>query len=126
MNRHPYADILIAIAEGKQIQNLTSEFEWIDLGHSEALSLINISNPVLRVKPSTIRIGEYDVPEPIREMPKNKDCVWLVNLGGTLQPFECKYNADIITYFANGLLHKTKEDAEIHAKAIISLSANKG
>ena len=129
MNKHPYADILIAIAEGKQIQALTETracLDYFDVENDYVLNKIaNGTKVVFRVKPKTIRIGEYDVPEPIREMPDVGETVWVVVPTVNCSILRVGFNSYISDLLDKGLLHKTKEAAELHAKAIISLSAKK-
>ena len=77
-----------------------------------------------RRKPRTIRIGEYDVPEPVREMPKHRTMYWVAG------PTECDYQVEYIwtgnsidqLWFLRGLIHLTREAAELHGKALISLT----
>lgn len=79
-----------------------------------------------RRKPRTIRIGEFDVPEPLRngsiEFRQN---YWVVDIVHkdlvrcgywTSNPMDCEF-------LDRGLIHATREAAELHAKALISLSA---
>ena len=75
---------------------------------------------------STIRIGEYDVPEPLRVMPLYGDWVYLAN------PFHVKcvqasyFDRDFSAHklwFEGGLLHATPEAAMLHSKALVSLTA---
>ena len=74
--------------------------------------------------PKTIRIGEYDVPEPVRE-PLEKDTeYWIANfslaeLADSFKWYSDKFDNRVLK---NGLIHLTKEAAVIHAKALISLT----
>ena len=74
--------------------------------------------------PKTIRIGEYDVPEPVRE-PLEKDTeYWIAHfsLEGLANRFKWYSDKFDNRVLKNGLIHLTKEDAVIHAKALLSLT----
>lgn len=77
-----------------------------------------------RVKPKTIRIGEYDVPEPLREMPaRGTDyyiaCITTSGLYG-VATWVC--DAQDIEWFNRGVVHNTKDAAVLHAKALLYLT----
>lgn len=74
--KHPYADILIAIAEGKEIQRNKHGDRWIDLTASEALNEITyekIDPSSYRIKPAKITINGCEVESPV----PNGDNNWL-------------------------------------------------
>ena len=74
--------------------------------------------------PKTIRIGEYDVPEPVRE-PLEKDTeYWIAHfsLEGLANRFKWYSDKFDNRVLKNGLIHLTKEAAVIHAKALLSLT----
>ena len=75
--------------------------------------------------PKTIRIGEYDVPEPVRKPLEDDDKeYWGVDL--MAEELACKYKWNNALFcnlmFRRGLIHLTKEAAVIHAKALLSLT----
>jgi hypothetical protein len=76
-----------------------------------------------RRKPKTIRIGDYDVPEPVREPLNDWDWYWVACLtnGATYLP----WRGDVIEiqWLSQGLIHRTKEAAELHVKALLSFTA---
>lgn len=77
-----------------------------------------------RRKPKTIRIGEYDVPEPMRVAPEYRSTYWAVNPfypEGVSRDVWHSASSDR-SALANGMLHLTREAAEAHAKALISLT----
>lgn len=75
-----------------------------------------------RRKPRTIRIGDRDVPEPLRELPKD-GVVWMLTLSG-LKIIEA-IPVDEIVYLKiplnRGLLFATEEEAKAAAEAILEL-----
>lgn len=76
-----------------------------------------------RVKPKTIRIGEYDVPEPLRDRPINGESVYLVCTDRAspvkLQWFPVEHSLYLLD---SGLLHGERAGAALHLKALLSLT----
>ena len=74
--------------------------------------------------PKTIRIGEYDVPEPVREPLEDDKEYWCVD--PTAKELAWKYTWNNALFcnlmLRRGLIHLTKEAAVIHAKALLSLT----
>ena len=77
-----------------------------------------------RIKPSTIRIGEYDVPEPCREPLENGDLYWIASLDEERPLLGYTWREDRIDdiWLSRGIIHCTQEAADIHSKALISLT----
>ena len=77
-----------------------------------------------RIKPRTIRIGEYDVPEPCREPLQNGDLYWIASLDEESPLLEYTWREDRIDdiWLSRGIIHRTQEAADIHSKALISLT----
>lgn len=80
-----------------------------------------------RRKPETIRIGDYDVPEPLRVAPEEVTPFWMpAILGATVNqkktvPGFWNGSSDCYLWLQNGLVHLTEEAAQLNAEAIISL-----
>lgn len=78
-----------------------------------------------RRKPRTIQIGEFDVPEPLREAPAIGATAWYVTLND-IKTFEPLVHYANDSFFQRalerGLLHATREAAELHAKALLSFT----
>lgn len=76
-----------------------------------------------RIKPKTIRIGEYDVPEPLRDRPMNGESVYLVctdrAIPVKLQWYPDEYSLHLLD---SGLLHREHAGAALHLKALLSLT----
>jgi hypothetical protein len=78
-----------------------------------------------RRKPQTRRIGEYDVPEPVREPLERGQRYWVAS------PTESSYFVSItwdddyidLLWLERGLIHLDKESARIHGKVLASLMA---
>lgn len=74
--------------------------------------------------PKTIRIGEYDVPEPVREPLENGAIYWHPELSriALIDDYEwCNDDIDA-RLLENGLVHLTEEAAKAHAEALLSLT----
>lgn len=75
-----------------------------------------------RRKQKTININGFEVPEPMREKPEIGEkyfavCEGLNAVEQEWDEFECEFE-----WLENGLFHKTKEAAELHAKALLSFT----
>lgn len=79
-----------------------------------------------RRKPcSTININGYEVPEPLRTEPYYGKTVYFPSLSkqdmvGSDEFFEDRFYRHLLK---SGLLHSTREAAEIHAKALLSFTS---
>lgn len=77
-----------------------------------------------KVKPRTININGYEVPEPIRVKPNRGDNFYAVCLSaGTVECFTFNDSMTCNRWFNQGLAHKTREAAELHLKALLSFTA---
>ena len=129
---HPHAGLMMKYAEIAQ----TKDKPWthFEVRQNDSCVWEAIHLPVCfyshmeyRLKPEppkTIRIGEYDVPEPVREPLEDDKEYWGVDPTATELVWNCKWNN---AGFCNlmlrrGLIHLTKEAAVIHAKALLSLT----
>lgn len=84
-----------------------------------------INAKIKDMQPKTIRIGEFDVPEPLRECPKDGVSVFVVFLSGEPECVELTWigaSSQNMLKLHRGLLHKTRDDAVLHARALISLT----
>ena len=113
---------LVVIVDGCGISGISMHMcdGSYDEGHDNPKDIIGMwSDP-----PKTIRIGEYDVPEPVRE-PLEKDTEYwiayfsLAELADSFKWYSDKFDNRALK---NGLIHLTKEAAVIHAKALLSLT----
>ena len=131
--QHPYANILRAIADGEEIEwqrsNGCWEYQGLDQTFAEIAS--NAYSPDrYRVKPKTITINGFEVPEPLREMPPDGTQVfWPVLVSASGKNIDhCAsyhYSEMVKTLISQGLLHLTADAASAHALALISLTKNK-
>lgn len=77
-----------------------------------------------RFKPRTIRIGDMEVPEPMRVAPNVGDVYWVVDLMAQELCTELAWNGDDPErrWLSIGVCHVTKKAAIQHAKALIALT----
>ena len=128
---HPHFDLMMKYVEIAQTTDKPWEAfqvkgfvdEWVDVS---AAILFN-ENLQYRLKPEppkTIRIGEYDVPEPVREPLEDDKEYWGVDPMAEELAWKYKWNNALFCnlMFRRGLIHLTKEAAVIHAKALLSLT----
>ena len=125
--KHPFAEILHAIADGKEIQFLDDQNNW------------HLKNPCLvfddivagrfnpnryRVKPNVIHINGHEVPEPIKEIPSSATTYYFPNFDDCFSYATSTWTEHELDYFRlnNGLIHLTREAAILHASALLSFT----
>ena len=129
---HPHARLIMKYAEIAQTTD--KPWEHFEVLRKKSAVWETIYTPMpfydnmeYRLKPEppkTIRIGEYDVPEPVRE-PLERDMeYWIANFALTTLADRFKWCNDKFDSWMlkNGLIHLTEEAAFIHAKALLSLT----
>jgi len=129
---HPYAHILRAIADGQAVQWQDTAGQWkyqpTDVTLDE-IARAGYHPTRYRIKPRTVRIGDIDVPEPLREMPADGTTVWWPDfcVAGDNMVGEADVDglirAVLPTLLNRGLLHPTREAAAAHAAALVALTA---
>lgn len=79
--------------------------------------------------PRTIRIGKFDVPEPLREAPEIGTCLFVpalhaVSINGS-RASSLMWDGDQydLQMLQGGMLHTTREAAGLHAKALLSFTS---
>ena len=76
-----------------------------------------------RRKPKTISINGFEVPEPLREAPKIGQSYFIAEISNESVVSITWGNDEIDNrWFSRGLIHLTKEAAELHAKALLSFT----
>ena len=128
---HPHFDLMVKYVEIAQTTDKPWEAfqvkgfvdEWVDV----SAAIIFNDNLQYRLKPEppkTIRIGEYDVPEPVHEPLEKGTEYWITSFLLTELADNFKWDSDKFDNLVlkNGLIHLTKEAAAIHAKALMSLT----
>lgn len=120
--------VKMAWAAGEEVQ-YNQRNGWRDWKDTRCLNIDHASPchlTVWRIKPKTIRIGDYDVPEPLREM-KQGQVYWVASPVDDICYDGIKNYGDAVdeAWLARGLCHSTREAAELHAKALLSFTETK-
>jgi hypothetical protein len=129
MTEHKHSGFLRAIADGDDL----SQWECHHEDWSEGRwPLVNIWLPEVirrphsfevRRKQRTIRIGDMDVPEPMRTEPELGTGCWLVASGGTSPPlYHWGDGGFMKRWLKHGMLQATEEGARLHLEALIRIS----
>lgn len=129
MSGHPHADLMAKAAEiaktdkewWKHFEIKTLHFDaWSDMDNE-----VFFDNDEYRLKPRFIDINWHQVPEPVREIPATGDILYIADT--TLKPcgeLRLQWTGhDVDMRLLNsGLLHTTKEAAEVHIAAMLSFT----
>ena len=128
---HPHAGLMMKYAEIAQTTD--KPWEHFEVRQNDSCVWKAIHLPVrfyshmeyrLKPEPKTIRIGEYDVPEPVREPLEDDKEYWGVDPMAEELAWKYKWHNALFCNLRlrRGLIHLTKEAAVIHAKALLSLT----
>lgn len=118
-SKTPWTHIQMLIADGIWI-TCERDPDWVE----------DIS---YRLKPKTITINGYEVPEPLRVAPEEETIVYIPSLATKDWGDAPAYNTDSFTIshpipyrfkvlLMEGICHLTQEAAELHAKALLSFT----
>ena len=124
---HPHAENMKLYAEDAMIINEPWTL-WEVCKHGEWSSLL--TNPAWNVdrqyrrKPRTININGFEVPSPLRNPPNDGEIYYIVNLTEDKVCVIVWYSARSLfkQWLKSGIVHMTKEAAEIHLKALLSFT----
>ena len=83
---------------------------------------------LLSLKPKTIKVNGFDVPEPLRVEPENGEIIFLASAESSRLFFKTAWTnfPNEIKWFQRGLLHSTQEAAIAHAKAMLGINPEGG
>jgi hypothetical protein len=125
-----HREILQALLDGETIvdtSNLSVTLVNTKLVYNKGLSteriVCNLSFVHLfQIKPKTININGFEVPCPIRKLNDKQVYYWInVALGIVNTTYFASYDEDNAR-LVNGVVHLTKEAAELHLKALLSFT----
>ncbi|QHJ72857.1 hypothetical protein [Proteus phage 2207-N35] len=123
--KHVHADLMMKYAEIAQrdskpwtyFQVSCDSVEWVDcLQELQFLSKLNY-----RLKPRTININGFEVPEPLRSIPPCDTEYFLIDFL-TVNEFTWTNDDDEHHWLKAGLIHLTRENAEKHLEALLSFT----
>lgn len=128
--KHPHAELMMQYAQDAMETDKpwelwqyrpNGEIGWCDCERSPIWG----ESIEYRRKPRTININGYEVPEPLRKEPSIGTTVYYPDLtiGGLVITTEYWDTGLKIRLLNKGLLHLTKEAAEMHAKALLSFTS---
>lgn len=128
---YPYAHLLRAIADGRALQFECSNGEFIDLIPQDALEVLSgarHSPKRLRIKPAMIRIGEREVPAPLRVRPARGAEYFTSRLGDHALWIRGVWDGGFVDdrLFERGLCFAFPGDAEAFTQAVLALLAPAG
>ena len=118
-------EILQALIDDEPIEFATAG-KWSTSTPANTLSVLSqwsfgCTSVSLRIKPQTIRIGEFTVPAPLRKPPS--DLYYYANPAyGDVEQLNWEDSDAENTWLANGVLFSTEQDAELFLTAIRSLT----
>lgn len=128
---HKYAQLLRWIADGEVIERChkTHDSGWHVVEYRTLLVDVTAGLATeysfYRIKPKTIRIGAFDVPEPLRVAPKQGTHYWVSDIS-TADDDELfdTWNGlqSEILMLERGLIHSNEEGAEAMRNALLSLT----
>lgn len=123
--KHVHADLIMKYAEIAQQDHKPWEYfqvsynsvEWVDCLQELQFS----SKHNYRLKPRTININGFEVPEPLRNIPSCGTRYFLIELP-TVQNMTWTDYDDELDWLKLGLIHLTRENAEKHLEALLSFT----
>ncbi|AOM40531.1 hypothetical protein [Xenorhabdus hominickii] len=132
MPKHIHADLMMKQAELALITDKPGLYfqvkvndEWDDIiSHQVNFDIYR----KYRLKPRTIKIGEIDVPEPVKEPLEYGAEYYAVHVTGLMiasGPIMWEGTIYDLSSLARGFVHLDLESAVLHAKALISLTQKK-
>jgi hypothetical protein len=108
-------------------EHFTCVHSWIGCGSLEKKEIVGNDRVfALDYKVNTIRIGKFDVPEPLKEAPAYTCKLYKVAIDTQELVTEINWEASAsvagCSMFQRGLVHLTKEASLLHAKALLSFT----
>ena len=126
---HPHAEFLHLFINGEDTSDWEArnkDYPNATLSPASDYACIVMGSPdswTVRRKPKTIRIGDLDVPEPMRVAPPAGTHYWIVSVSEEFS-YSSTWAGDKSDFYCleRGLCQLTKEAAETHRKALILVS----
>lgn len=121
---HPHADLIMEYAKIAQHDaEPWKHFEYYAaVGWVECSPLMSFNETVeYRLKPLTININGFEVPEPLRHEPSDGTDYYVLDMS---EVSEMKWTSDVSEYqwLKAGIIHLTREAAEKHLEALLSFT----
>lgn len=125
-----FDDAITAIFAGKIVEvkrdDLSTHPVWVPISGVTTINQLNqLKNNRFRQVTPTINIGGRSVPKPLTEPPEENTEVYIMTILEDSFYFCAKWNSkcsDHRRWLKLGIIHRTKEAAIAHAKALIAIS----
>lgn len=122
--KHVHADLIMKYAEIAQryskpweyFQVLSKSHEWLDCNQYLYFSHVK----EYRLKPRTININGFEVPEPIRSMSVGN--IYYIVKTPFVEGITCNLEHYETRLISSGMVHSTRENAEKHLEALLSFT----
>jgi len=85
--------------------------------------VVDVCLPNWKIKPRTININGYEVPEPLSNLVITERYYLPYLPDGNIYEFTFDNSINSNRWITLGLVHKTREAAELHLKALLSFTA---
>lgn len=123
INGHPHADLIMKYAEIAQHDAEPWEYFEADFGCGwvDVAVLTFHEAAKYRLKPRTININGFEVPEPLRHEPSDGTDYYVLDMS---EVSEMTWTSDVSEYqwLNAGIIHLTREVAEKHLEALLSFT----
>lgn len=125
-----WKEVVEAILAGEELECcLETSKVWIPCQYLPSIPINDLLSQhpnTYRIKPRTIMVGDIEVPEPVRDVSElgEGQAYYLPNLRRDSLYDVYTWNKDVIDFrlLKHGMIHKTKEAAILHTKALIKIS----
>jgi hypothetical protein len=108
--KHKHYDLILAWANGAEIQLLARDNEWCDIRPQWK------DDSTYRIKPKMVKVGRHEWPEPLKELVPYTT-VWAVSFDYT--PAQELFTSRLVKQaIIEGVAHATREAAEQHRAAL--------
>lgn len=124
INGHPHAELIMKYAEIAQYDaEPWKHFEYYAaVGWVECSPLMSFNETVeYRLKPQTININGFEVPEPLRSVPAYGTSYFIIDLPD-VEGMTWTNVPDEYAWLKAGIIHLTREAAEKHLEALLSFT----
>lgn len=120
IGKHKWHDVIVAMADG-----LDAQYEhngvWYKLT-DKGVNPFSYPHWQWRIKPRTIKIGDMEVPEPMRVAPPEGTAVFVVNIYSVPTIIVWGRYPQGIKWMEVGMCHLDHDAAIAHGKALIKIS----
>lgn len=125
-----WEEVVQAILNGEKLEYYSESFKvWKELQYLPVIPINALNSRHsnnYRIKPKTILIGSMEVPEPVQDASEFEEGeTYYIPITGS-RDFYGSYrwgdDSAELRLLKRGLIHKTRDNAIIHAKALIKIS----